>query len=78
MEYSQYEYDQHLADPDWTPHETSYLFDLLREYDLRFVVAADRYEYHDPKAPETTKVRSVEVGRVVDYLPFFRSLTNRK
>ena len=54
MDYSQYEYDQHLVDPDWTPLETSYLFDLLKTYDLRFVVAADRYDYEG-------RVRSVEV-----------------
>ncbi|KAK1923209.1 hypothetical protein DB88DRAFT_494255 [Papiliotrema laurentii] len=57
MEYSQYEYDQHLADPDWTPHETAYLFDLLREYDLRFIVAADRYAYQGPTG---VRRRSVE------------------
>ncbi|KAL7420807.1 swr complex subunit [Cryptotrichosporon argae] len=60
MEYSQYEYDQHLTDPGWTPHETAYLFDLLREYDLRFVVAADRYEYRAPKGDAELKTRSVE------------------
>jgi DNA methyltransferase 1-associated protein 1 len=59
MEYSQYEYDQHLADPDWTPHETAYLFDLLREYDLRFIVAADRYAYQGPTG---VRRRSVEVS----------------
>lgn len=49
MEYSQFEYDQHLVDPTWTSQETAYLFDLLREYDLRFVVVADRYEYAGKK-----------------------------
>ena len=58
MEYSQYEYDQHLADPDWTMKETSYLFNLLREFDLRFVIAADRYAY---ETSEGIKRRSVEV-----------------
>jgi DNA methyltransferase 1-associated protein 1 len=58
MEYSQYEYDQHLADPDWTVQETAYLFSLLREYDLRFIIAADRYAY---ETPDGVKRRSVEV-----------------
>jgi DNA methyltransferase 1-associated protein 1 len=61
MEYSQFEYDQHLVDPDWTPHETTYLFDLLRTYDLRFVVAADRYGYTGSKGLDTPRRRSVEV-----------------
>ncbi|WVN88619.1 uncharacterized protein L203_103830 [Cryptococcus depauperatus CBS 7841] len=60
MEYSRYEYDQHLVDSDWTPHETQYLFDLLREYDLRFIVVADRYEYLGPTKTGPAKKRSVE------------------
>ncbi|KAK4684807.1 DNA methyltransferase 1-associated protein 1, partial [Tremellales sp. Uapishka_1] len=60
LEYSQFEYDQHLVDPDWTSHETTYLFDLLRTYDLRFVIAADRYEYAGPKGVDPVKKRSVE------------------
>lgn len=34
-----------LADVDWSQQETVYLFSLLREYDLRFVIVADRYAY---------------------------------
>jgi hypothetical protein len=36
------------ADEKWTPHETSYLFSLLKEYDLRFLIVADRYAYLPP------------------------------
>ncbi|RXK41024.1 hypothetical protein M231_01655 [Tremella mesenterica] len=60
MEYSQYEYDQFLSDPSWTPHETAYLFDLLRAYDLRFVVIADRYEYSGSKDDGSPAKRSIE------------------
>lgn len=60
MEYSQYEYDQHLVDPGWSSHETAYLFNLLRDYDLRFVVAADRYEYKGPRGNDPVKRRTVE------------------
>lgn len=45
MQYSQYEYDHHLADPDWTAQETAYLWSLLQAYDLRFHIVADRYAY---------------------------------
>lgn len=62
MEYSQYEYDQHLVDPNWSADETRYLFDLLRQYDLRFVVAGDRYEYRGPRGQDPVKKRSIEVG----------------
>ncbi|KAL0249704.1 SWR1-complex protein 4 [Cryptococcus tetragattii IND107] len=58
MEYSQFEYDQHLVDPNWTPQETEYLFELLKEYDLRFIIAADRYAYISPEGEK--RVRSVE------------------
>lgn len=60
MEYSQFEYDQHLVDPNWTLQETEYLFELLKEYDLRFIVAADRYAYVSPEGEK--RKRSVEVN----------------
>nr|XP_019050766.1 SWR1-complex protein 4 [Kwoniella bestiolae CBS 10118]OCF29696.1 SWR1-complex protein 4 [Kwoniella bestiolae CBS 10118] len=60
MEYSQFEYDQHLTDPDWTSHETSYLFDLLKTYDLRFIITADRYAYKGVTGTATERKRSVE------------------
>lgn len=67
MEYSQFEYEQHLADIHWTPHETQYLFDLLRQYDLRFIVAADRYSYMGANGMGPAKKRSVEVGTIVAF-----------
>ena len=39
------------ADPDWSRAETDYLFSLCRQFDLRFVVIADRYNYVPPAAP---------------------------
>lgn len=68
MQFSQMEYDQHLKDSDWTQQETSYLFALLQEYDLRFVVAADRYAYTDPSVPGATKRRTVEVSLLNSHL----------
>ena len=35
-------------DEKWTPHETNYLFSLLKAYDLRFLVVTDRYAYIAP------------------------------
>lgn len=61
MEYSSFEFDQHLTDPHWTAHETAYLFDLLRSYDLRFIIAADRYAYMS-QTGQGPKKRTVEVG----------------
>lgn len=62
MEFSQHEYEQYLEDPGWSPHETNYLFDLLRLYDLRFIVVADRYDYTGANADQPATRRSVEVS----------------
>jgi DNA methyltransferase 1-associated protein 1 len=61
MEYSQYEYDQHLIDSAWTAQETTYLFNMLREYDLRFIVVADRYAYQ-ARGEDPVRTRTVEVS----------------
>jgi hypothetical protein len=37
-------------DPDWTKEETDYLFKLVEEFDSRFFIVYDRYEYPDGKA----------------------------
>lgn len=59
--YSQDEYERHLEDPDWSKEETDYLFDLVREYDLRFHIIADRYEF--PRSMEDIKDRYFSVCR---------------
>lgn len=45
-----------LADPEWTREETDYLFNLIREYDSRFYIVNDRYDF--PGGPP----RSMEVS----------------
>ncbi|KAI9850184.1 MAG: swr complex subunit, partial [Vezdaea acicularis] len=49
-EYTDAEYSGHLQSPDWTREETDYLFDLIRDFDLRWVLIADRYDYQ-PAGP---------------------------
>jgi DNA methyltransferase 1-associated protein 1 len=44
-----------LIDPEWTKEETDYLFNLICEYDARFYIVNDRYEF--PGGPP----RSMEV-----------------
>ncbi|KAJ5281579.1 hypothetical protein N7478_006951 [Penicillium angulare] len=43
--YSEEEYTRHIQNNDWTREETDYLMDLAHEYDLRWVIIADRYDY---------------------------------
>jgi hypothetical protein len=35
--------DPALASMGWTKDETDYLLDMLEQYDMRFVIVADRY-----------------------------------
>ena len=48
-----------LADPEWSKEETDYLFSLIREYDSRFYIVADRYEFATgpPRSMEVSYVR---------------------
>ena len=43
--YTDEEYNGHLLSEDWTREETDYLMDLVEEYDLRWILIADRYDY---------------------------------
>ncbi|KAL9104657.1 MAG: hypothetical protein Q9163_000400 [Psora crenata] len=49
-EYSDEEYERHLRSDDWSKDETDYLIDLAIEFDLRWIVIADRYDYKSPPA----------------------------
>lgn len=44
-EYTDDEYETHFKSEDWDKSETDYLLDIAIEYDLRWIVIADRYEY---------------------------------
>lgn len=43
--YTDEEYDKLLQSDDWSREETDYLMDTVQEFDLRWVVIADRYDY---------------------------------
>lgn len=45
----------------WTLEETKYLFDLAREFDLRWLVMADRYDFSTERSLEDLKERYYEV-----------------
>ena len=52
--YSDEEYRQHLQDPRWSKEETDYLMELVLEYDLRWIIIADRYEFPRRNLPDGT------------------------
>lgn len=43
--YTDEQYDNLLKSEDWSRQETDYLMELCREYDLRWIVIADRYDH---------------------------------
>ncbi|XP_062115249.1 SWR1-complex protein 4 isoform X2 [Humulus lupulus] len=43
VQYTDEEYEKHLTDSTWTKEETDQLFNLCKQFDLRFVVIADRF-----------------------------------
>ena len=52
-QYTDEQYETHLKSADWSKEETDYLVDLATEFDLRWVVISDRYEYKPSETPNT-------------------------
>ncbi|KAF4986111.1 hypothetical protein FGRMN_10984 [Fusarium graminum] len=47
-QYSEGQYQQSLQHSDWTKEETDYLLELARDFDLRWPLIWDRYEWNPP------------------------------
>ncbi|UNI20655.1 swr complex subunit [Purpureocillium takamizusanense] len=47
-QYSDDQYRQSLRSDDWSKEETDYLMDLVRDYDIRWPIIWDRYEWNPP------------------------------
>ncbi|XP_024368729.1 SWR1-complex protein 4 isoform X2 [Physcomitrium patens] len=43
VRYTDEEYNQLLVDPNWSREETDRLFDMCEQFDLRFIIIADRF-----------------------------------
>lgn len=54
MRYTDEQYNQYLKNDNWSREETDYLMDLVQEYDLRWVVIYDRYDYQPPNSEDST------------------------
>ena len=65
--FSDLEYQQHLHDDNWTKQETDHLFDLCRQFDLRFVVIQDHWdkEKFSPRSVEDLKERYYNICNVL-------------
>lgn len=58
-EYNDEQYNAKLQSDDWTKDETDYLMELVKEYDLRWPIVWDRYEY-TPEIPKDTDMNGSE------------------
>ncbi|KAJ7228491.1 hypothetical protein GGX14DRAFT_613125 [Mycena pura] len=63
--YSQEEYTNLLEEKDWTKEETDYLMNIVQEYDTRWYVIHDRYDFPGglPRSMEDLKDRYCSVCR---------------
>ncbi|KAL2264968.1 hypothetical protein VTJ83DRAFT_7478 [Remersonia thermophila] len=53
-EYTDDQYKANLQNNDWTKEETDYLMELCRDFDLRWAVIWDRYDYAPEPPPDET------------------------
>ena len=68
-EYDDELYEAQLRSDEWSREETDYLFQLAKDFDLRWILIADRYDYQPKESQESgddmaltaaPKVRSME------------------
>lgn len=50
-EYTEQQYEQNLVSEGWDKPETDYLVSLVHEYDIRWILIADRYDYQPTEKP---------------------------
>ncbi|CAK9273972.1 unnamed protein product [Sphagnum jensenii] len=63
VRYTDEEYNEHLVDPGWSREETDNLFDLCEQFDLRFIIIADRFT--PPRTVEELKGRYYSAARAI-------------
>jgi len=65
VEFTQEEYENLIKelDPSWSFEETVYLWDLCKQFDLRFPIIHDRYDWHVNRTIEELKDRYYSISR---------------
>jgi DNA methyltransferase 1-associated protein 1 len=68
--YTDEEYNRHLKSDDWSREETDYLMNLATEYDLRWVIIADRYDYqrHLDSEPDANAIVPAKQYRTMEQM----------
>lgn len=59
--YNEEQYNAKLKSEDWTKDETDYLVDLAYEFDLRWLLIWDRYEYKPPQPAQAGDAMAITV-----------------
>jgi DNA methyltransferase 1-associated protein 1 len=62
-QYNQDQYEANLQSKDWTKEETDYLLEMAKEYDLRWPIIWDRYEF-TPKPPQEDEANGTSTAVV--------------
>ena len=76
--YTAEQYEEKLKVDDWAKEETDYLLDLCRDFDLRWIVIADRYEPEEiPSAKENIEPAAGLEAVAVDGTEVVRRSTYR-
>ncbi|KAL8746217.1 MAG: hypothetical protein Q9190_001736 [Brigantiaea leucoxantha] len=70
--YTEDQYSDKLRSDDWSKEETDYLMNLVFEFDLRWILIADRYDYKPLGAQEDTD------SMAIDNAPKNRSMEDLK
>lgn len=76
-QYSDDQYQSNLANPDWTKDETDYLMGLVRDYDLRWPVIWDRYDY-TPEAMDGEASADGDESKAIIPVPKPRAMEDLK
>lgn len=62
-EYNEEQYNAKLQSDEWTKDETDYLMQLVKDFDIRWPLIWDRYEY-SPKPPEDAEMNGANTAVV--------------
>ncbi|KAI1750824.1 hypothetical protein F4782DRAFT_235549 [Xylaria castorea] len=80
-QYSEDQYNSNLVNDDWTKDETDYLFSLARDFDLRWPLIWDRYDY-TPQLPghikEEKDVDGIDLDTAMITAPLPRTMEDLK
>ncbi|KAI0157008.1 SWR1-complex protein 4 [Xylariaceae sp. FL1272] len=79
--YNDDQYNAHLVSDDWSRHETDYLMDLVEQFELRWPLVWDRYDYTPgPENPSNGNgaTDSMDVNTAMGEMPKDRSMEDLK